>query len=152
MTLGRGMWSGGYEVGGGVGGAGAPGGGGEDLHPMTRRDYQSYLEMDMPVLAWSSQAKGVMTKAMAQGWDALPEAIKKKYDNPQTKRSLSLVKELCKKYHITATQAALGYIVCNRLPAAAIIGPNRLEQLADSWEAAGLTLPAEAVEALKWEE
>lgn len=124
--------------------------GAEYLYPMTKEDYQSYLQMGIPVLAWSSQASGVITKAMAQGMEHLPEPLRKKYGNPPTNRSLKLAEQLCNAYHITPTQAALGYIVCNRLPAAAIIGPNRIEQLEDSWKAMELDLPPEAVESLKW--
>ncbi len=122
----------------------------DDLHPMTEEDYQRYLAMELPVLAWSSQAGGVITKILEHGTETLKEGLKKQYLNDTTLRSVALVKELCVQQGITPTQAALGYIICNRLPGAAIIGPNNLEQLADSMKAMDLTLPPEAVEHLKW--
>lgn len=125
--------------------------GAEYLYPMTKEDYQGYLQMGMPVLAWSSQASGIITKAIEKGMENLSEPLRKKYDNPPTNRSIKMAEALCKTYGVTPTQAALGYITCNRLPAAAIIGPRKLEQLEDSWKAMGLELPPEAVENMKWD-
>lgn len=107
-----------------------------------------YLKNHLPVLAWSSQAGFVIQKLMEGKKDAIGEFFADRYVNQITEKRALNAKSLCEKYGITPTQAVLAYIICNALPAAAIIGPRLPEMLDDSMSAADLTLPPEAVEAL----
>ena len=112
---------------------------------MDEHEYAAYQELGIPVLAWNSQASGVITKVLNQGVDALSELVRNKYYNDTTRRRIENVQAVCAQEHITPTQAALGYITCNPLPGAAIVGCSSTAQVRDSMSAADLELPPEAV-------
>ncbi|OUS76722.1 hypothetical protein B1748_11570 [Paenibacillus sp. MY03] len=120
----------------------------EVLPEMTDEEYEAYMAAGIPVLAWSSQASGIVPKVVANGWNGISEQLKKKYFNDINVARIENVQDLIKKKGIHATQASLGYITCNRLPAAAIIGPSRTDQLRDSMSAADVELDAEDIQAL----
>ncbi len=119
--------------------------GAEDLAHMTGTEYKKYLKAGIPVIAWSSQAKGIISRVMKSGWDSVNEKARNKYYNEVTERRIENVRAVCEQSGISPTQAALGYIICNSLPAAAIIGPSTVEHLRDSLTAADLDLSADTV-------
>ena len=112
---------------------------------MDEHEYAAYQDLGIPVLAWNSQASGVITKVLNQGVDALSELVRNKYYNDTTRRRIENVQAVCAQEHITPTQAALGYITCNPLPGAAIVGCSSTAQVRDSMSAADLELSPEAV-------
>ena len=120
----------------------------EDLPHMTGTEYEKYLTAGIPVLAWSSQASGIISRIVKNGQDNINEYIRKKYCNDITMHRIENVKAVCKQTGISPTQASLGYITCNPLPAAAVIGTSNVEHLKDSMTAANLNLSAEFIEQL----
>jgi len=112
----------------------------EVLPEMTEAEYEAYMAAGIPVLAWSSQASGVVPKVVAHGWDGIGEQLKASYYNAMNAQKIENVKVLMKKKGISATQVSLGYITCNRLAASAIIGPSTIDHLRDSMSAADVEL------------
>jgi aryl-alcohol dehydrogenase-like predicted oxidoreductase len=118
------------------------------LPEMTPEEFGRYMTAGLPVLAWSSQASGVVSKVIAGGWDGINQQLRDSYYNEENIRRIDNVRALMKKKGISATQASLGYITCNRLAAGAVIGPSNLNQLKDSMMAADIGIDAEEIEAL----
>lgn len=119
-----------------------------NLPLMDEHEYAAYQELNIPVLAWNSQASGTITKVISQGVDSLSELSRNKYYNEITRHRIENVKAVCAQENITPTQAALGYIICNPLPGAAIVGCSSLAQLQDSMSAADLELDTSVIEQL----
>ncbi|MFA9379738.1 MAG: aldo/keto reductase [Acetanaerobacterium sp.] len=120
----------------------------EDLPHMTETEYEQYLAAAMPVIAWSSQAGGIITRVIKNSLESINESARNKYCNDTTMHRIENVKAVCKQTGISPTQAALGYITCNPLPAAAIIGVSSVEHLRDSMTVADLDLSTDIVEQL----
>ena len=106
------------------------------------------MDMKIPILGWSSQAAGIVSKVIDNGWDGIDEQLRKSYYNEINVRKIRNVMELLSRKGITATQAALGYITCNPLSAAAIIGPSSIGHLNDSMSAADLELSIDEINLL----
>lgn len=121
---------------------------GEVFPEMTDDEYESYVEAELPVLAWSSQASGIVPKVAANGWDGIGEKLKERYCSETNMRRIEAVQALTREKGISATQASLAYLTCNPLPAAAIIGPSRRDQLVDSMTAKDIELGAEDIQVL----
>ena len=90
-------------------------------------------------------ASGAITKVLNQGPDTLSELVRNKYYNDTTRHRIENVQTVCAQEHITPTQAALGCIICNPLPGAAIVGCSSVAQVRDSMSAADLELSPETV-------
>lgn len=99
-------------------------------------EYNYYLSTQMPLLAFSSQAKGYFIRGTAAGLAGNNSKALDRFDNPENRKRLERVKILMKEQGLTAAQVTLGYITSNRLNAAAIIGCKNLSQLDDSMAAA----------------
>jgi aryl-alcohol dehydrogenase-like predicted oxidoreductase len=110
---------------------------------MDDNQYSWYEKECFPVFAYSSQAKGFFARASALGLDAINKKAYMRFYTPDNISRLERVKEYTAKNGLTPTAAALGYILCNRVPAVAIIGCKNEEQLADSLTAADVELPGE---------
>lgn len=120
----------------------------EALPYMTDEEYKKYSAAKMPVLAWSPQAGGIVTRVIQNGLESIGESAKNKYCSETTLHRIENARAACERLGISPTQAALGYITCNFLPAAAIIGPSSVEHLRDSMTAANLDFDPEIAEQL----
>jgi aryl-alcohol dehydrogenase-like predicted oxidoreductase len=101
---------------------------------MDEAQYNRYLEIGMPVIAYSSQAGGVFFSGYkADLSDALDKH--KKYVTPTNCIRYRKLLQFCEKRNCKPSTVALGYIMYNQLPATAIIGCSSLEQLKDSMSA-----------------
>ena len=67
---------------------------------MDKDEFDFYKNADMPVVAYSSQAKGFFSKVAEQGIDALSEKAKKRY---LCKENLEIIRERMGLRHIRAT-------------------------------------------------
>jgi len=99
---------------------------------MSDNEYNGYLKANIPVLAFSSQAKGMFSKILNEGENALNDKIRKRFLTDENRRRIEQVKRLCQKQDCSAAAAALSYITKNPLPAAAIVGCSNTLQLEDS--------------------
>lgn len=112
---------------------------------MTKRQYDAYREMKLPVLAFSSQAGGFFSRA-PENFDNLQDDLKR-FATPENKRRGQNLAEFCRKHGYGKTAVSLCYLTDNRLNAAAIVGCHTLSQLEDSLTAAEITIrPEEADE------
>ncbi len=108
---------------------------------MDRDEFSFYKNADMPVVAYSSQAKGFFSKVVEQGVDALSEKAKKRYLCEKNLEKAEYMKSLAKKYNTT-----VGAIVCGAMCSIAVpdtfpvIGGSRLAQIEDSMQGADIVL------------
>jgi aryl-alcohol dehydrogenase-like predicted oxidoreductase len=112
---------------------------------MDGHEYAWYLKESFPVFAYSSQAKGFFARAAALGLDAINKKAYTRFCTPENIARLDRVKEYALQTGLTPSAVALGFILCNQVPAAAIVGCKNEEQLADSLTAAEVELPRDVV-------
>ncbi len=99
---------------------------------MTDTEYAWYKEHRFPVLAFSSQAKGFFSKAIAHGLDSLPEKARARFATPDNLAKLERVRAESERTGRSPASIVLSYITENEVPAAAVIGCSSVEQLRDS--------------------
>lgn len=116
---------------------------------MDDREYACYLENLMPVFSYASQAQGFFAKMEQGGAGALPAKTRGRFYSEENLRRLQNARALAARLGISVSAAALAYLVCNRLPACAVIGPKTPRQLEESLQAADLALSPEQAEALR---
>ena len=102
---------------------------------MNDEEYAWYRAHRFPVLAFSSQAKGFFSKAIAGGLDSLPEKAKKRFATPENLARLEQVRAECARTGRSPAAVALSYITENEVPGCAIVGCSSVEQLKDSLSA-----------------
>lgn len=111
---------------------------------MDKDEFKFYKEAGMPVVAYSSQAKGFFSKMAEQGADALSEKAKKRYLCEENLKKLEVMKALSEKYN-----CSVGAIVCGAMcsincpDAFPVIGGSRVSQIEDSLSGADIVLGAE---------
>ncbi len=113
---------------------------------MDEKEYAWYLKESFPVFAYSSQAKGFFARASAKGLDAINQKAYARFYTPENIVRLERVKEYAAQNDLTPSAVTLGYILCNTVPAAAIVGCKNEEQLIDSLTAADVNLPETALD------
>ncbi|MDR1891613.1 MAG: aldo/keto reductase [Oscillospiraceae bacterium] len=112
--------------------------GDETLVCMTEDEYRRYLAAGLPVMAFSSQAKGLFSKYLDGGENALNPKIRARFLTPENLVRAEKVRELCGRSGFSPAAVSLSYITRNPLPAAAILGCSNSEQLKDSLTADGI--------------
>lgn len=93
--------------------------------------------MKFPTMAYTSQANGFFSKQ--------PEQVPA-FDTPTNRERAMRARDLAKELDTTANRIALAWLTSQTFPGIAIVGPKRVEQLADSLLAGDLQLTAEQVE------
>ena len=99
---------------------------------MNDTEYDWYLKNQFPVMAFSSQAKGLFSKAIENGLDSLNQKITSRFLSARNLKKIEWVREYCNKHSVSPATAVLSYINSNPVPAAAIIGCSSVKQLEDS--------------------
>lgn len=107
---------------------------------MDEQQYNWYLKESFPVFAFSSQAKGFFARASAQGLDAINKKAYARFCSQENIVRLERVKKYAAQNGLTPSAVALGYILCNSVPAIAIVGCKNEEQIIDSLTAADVDL------------
>lgn len=113
---------------------------------MTDESYNWYLEQNMPVFAFSSQASGFCAKLRSMGFEALPPHLQKFYGSPENLERYERALKVAKEQNIPIAAPVVAYITNNRLPGVAIIGATKLAQLDESMLGGELDLTAEQVD------
>lgn len=107
----------------------------ETLICMNKEIYDEYMKLDMPILAYSSQAGGVFSCGYNRRLeDIAPKHMK--YLSVENVIRYGKLLDLCEKKNYEPSSAALQYITDNKLKAAAIIGASKMEQLMESMKEA----------------
>jgi len=102
-----------------------------------------YESHSLPLMAFSSQAKGFFPKAAAGGVEALSEKARIRFATPENLARLERVKSVAAAKHSTAAAVSLAYLSEHPLPVAAVVGCSSVAQMESSMEAAAVTLTAE---------
>lgn len=116
---------------------------------MDKENYQFYLQHNLPVFSFSSQAKGFFSKLLFGGEAALSAKTRERFYTPDNLATAERVKSICYNTGLSATGAALHYITDNLLPAAAIVGCSTVEQLQDSMKESEIYLSPEQIRFLR---
>jgi len=106
--------------------------GDDTLICMNDEEYKAYLTHQFPVFAFSSQAKGFFSKAIANGVENLPEKARHRFVTAENLKKLEIIRRKSKKTGLTPAAAALQYITSNSVPACAIAAFSSVAQLEDS--------------------
>ncbi len=116
---------------------------------MDKDEFKFYKECRMPLVAYSSQAKGFFSKMAEQGEAALSEKARKRYLCSENLEKLEVMKSLSKKYN-----CSVGAIVCSAMCSIncpdtfPVIGGSRVSQIEDSMSGADIVLESEELQIL----
>lgn len=113
-----------------------------------------YAENQMPVLAYSSLARGFFSGRFKSGdYEAakkvLDEAGQKGYLYPVNMKRLARCEELAQKKHMTVAQIAMSYIFSNEMNVFALVSTTKAERMKDNIDAACHPLSKEEVKFLE---
>jgi aryl-alcohol dehydrogenase-like predicted oxidoreductase len=104
-----------------------------------------YRERQMPLFAWSSQARGFFSGLYTPESVAEDEFMGRVYDSPENWERLRRATELGKERGFSAIQVALAWALHQPFPVFPLIGPTTVEELQSSARALELELSKEAV-------
>lgn len=108
------------------------------IQVMNETEYAGYASLGIPVMAFSSQARGYFSKMMAG--EVLPQKRMNRYDTPENRRRLENIKALCAETKKPASVLMLSYITSAKIPGGAIVGCSTPAQLEESMSAADFPL------------
>ena len=106
---------------------------------MDEAELQRYRHNKVPVMAYTSQAKGFFARPL-NGPGAANEKSLKWFTNPGNLARRERVQTLSGRTGLSPTAIALGYVLNNEVRAMALIGPRTIAQLRDSMLAADVEL------------
>lgn len=109
------------------------------IQVMDPEAYEGYTENKIPVMAFSSQARGYFSKLLAG--ESLPAKRMNRYDIPENRRRLESIRALCEETKAPASALMLAYVTSSQpVQGAAIIGCSQLGQLEETMSYADLSL------------
>ena len=98
---------------------------------MDDTEHAAYAQNHIPVMAYTSQARGLFSLIQSQGVDALPEDMKRTYLNAQTLKRAERIREISQKTGISPTAVSLAYLLYDpEIKAYPILGTSRPERIA----------------------
>ena len=100
----------------------------------TPEEYERYREMNMPVMAYSSQARGFFLKAARANPDEKSMGKAAVFLSEQNKKRAEIVKKIAETEKISISAAAFSYLWSKEIPVTALIGPSSVAHLLDSME------------------
>ena len=109
---------------------------------------QFYAAQAMPVVAYTSQARGFFSKAAQGGVEALKPDLRAAFENAENVARLDRAKVLALDLGVTVSAITLAYLTSQTVAGIPVIGPMSMAQLHDSLGAADLRLTAEQTEFL----
>lgn len=108
---------------------------------MDNHEFQFYKATNMPVVAYSSQAKGFFSKMERFGEAGLSEKAKKRYYSPENVARFKVIKGIADEHGCSvAAIINAAYASFTTPEVFAIIGPTSFEQLEDTLSGADITL------------
>ena len=106
------------------------------LYPMDAKTYQMHLETHMPLVPFSSQAKGFFTKLHDLGPEALPEKTRRRFYTPDNLATYQRVLNVCRDTGYSVGAVALAYLTCQPFPTFPLAGVSKTAQVLALNEAA----------------
>lgn len=108
---------------------------------MDSYEFEFYKKINMPVVAYSSQAKGFFSKMAEIGENALSEKAKKRYLCEENLERLEVLKRLSQKYNASVAAIICGAFSSFEVPEVfPVIGGSRIAQIEDSLGGADITI------------
>lgn len=108
---------------------------------MDADEFSFYKKNNMPVVAYSSQAKGFFSKMAEQGESALSEKAKKRYLCEENLKRLEVLKKLANEHNVSIAGVICGAFSSFTEPEVfPVIGGSRLKQIEDSLSGADITV------------
>lgn len=94
--------------------------------------YNAYRNMQMPIMAYSSQAGGFFEKGAKNGFT--PEGLGKaaSFFSPENLKRAEAVMRICREKGISPSAAAFSYLWSREIPVTALIGCSSMEHLESS--------------------
>lgn len=116
---------------------------------MDETEFEFYKKENMPVAAYSSQAKGFFSKLAEKGESALSEKARKRYYCDENLDRLQVIKELAEKNRCSIASLICGALCSFSRPEVfPIIGGRNLSQIEDSLRGADVILSDNELEAV----
>ena len=103
---------------------------------------QFYAAQNMPVVAYTSQARGFFSKAAQDGVDKLKPDLRAAFENAENLARVERAVVLAHELGVTVSAITLAYLTSQTVAGIPVIGPMSLTQLQDSLGAADLKLTA----------
>jgi len=103
---------------------------------------QFYAAQNMPVVAYTSQARGFFSKAAQDGVDKLKPDLRTAFENAENLARLERAIVLAHELEVTVSAVTLAYLTSQTVAGIPVIGPMSITQLQDSLGAAHLKLTA----------
>lgn len=111
-------------------------------------EYGWYRESQLPVLAYSAQARGYFIK-LSQGETPRP-SVKKYYDNfPENLRRAERIQKLAKQLGCSVAEVCIAYVLCSGLNTSALITVSSLKQLQTAFQAEQVKLTIDQIQYLE---
>jgi 1-deoxyxylulose-5-phosphate synthase len=110
-----------------------------------------YTRTQMPLFAWSSQARGFFSGLVTPENVAESEFMSRVYDSPENWERLRRARALGERRGFSAIQAALAWTLRQPFPVFSLVGPCSLEELRSCLGALELELSEEDVRWLNLE-
>ncbi len=114
---------------------------------MDSHEFSYYQKENLPVVAYSSQAKGFFSKMAEQGEAALSQKARERYLCEENLKKLSVIKALAEKYSCSVASLICGAFCSFEKPEVfPVIGSRTVVQMMDSLMGADVTLSQKEVE------
>ena len=94
--------------------------------------YRGYCEMNMPVMAYSSQARGFFMKVHERGFKAEGLGSAAPFLSEANRRRAEAVFEVAQSWRISIAAASFSYQWSREVPVTVLVGPSNVDQLRDS--------------------
>ena len=108
---------------------------------MDSHEFEFYKSANMPVVAYSSQAKGFFSKMAEQGESVLSDKAKKRYLCEENLNRLNVLKELALMHDATVASVICGAFSSFDVPEVfPVIGGSNIHQIVDSLNGADLEI------------
>jgi aryl-alcohol dehydrogenase-like predicted oxidoreductase len=105
---------------------------------MTDEEKKFYLEIEMSVMAFTSQARGFFNKITKGDLSNIKEWVKGTYYNEENMRRYERIIKLSKDMNISVTSVVLCYLISQPFTSIPIVGNQSIEQLKESIDASDI--------------
>ncbi len=116
----------------------------QNLVGMDRESFKYYKENNIPVVAYSSQAKGFFSKMAQIGESALSDKAKMRYLNEENLKTLEVLKRLSKEHSVSIASVICGAFCSFSEPEIfPLIGGRNISQIEDSMNGGDVVISKE---------
>ena len=104
----------------------------QTLVAMDDTEHKGYAENHIPVMAYTSQARGLFSHIGEKGYDSLSDGLKRTYLNPETEKRAERILEVSSSTGISPTALSLAYLLYDKdVKAYPIIGTSRPQRISE---------------------